>query len=1053
MNRLLGCVLVSFAIPVAVWAQGTATISGVVNDPSGAVVPMASVKITNAATGWNRTVLTDSDGRYFASPLPVGPYVLEVEFRGFSKLTRKGVQLTADSNAQVDLTLELGETNRSITVSADAALVEVNKSTQVTLVDAARMRDLPLNGRNALDLQQLQPGVVSHGFNNSGENSALSINGARGTQNNYTLDGGESQDNHNQVASVMPNPDALQEFSIMQFANSAEYGRGAGAQVNVVTKSGTNNWHGSAFDFLRNDYLNARGYFAPSRSIYRKNQFGGTVGGPVLKNRTFFFFSYQGTRQRIQATQTVKYLPSDLERQGEFASAPQKPIDPQTGQRFPNDRIPSDRFDPASVKFVSLFLPKTPQAVGAPFYYNYPSSDGADQYLGRMDHTFSDEDRISGRVFWNDHGLFEPQSGGLPGFVKANGFTTRNLMVNETHLFRANLVNDFRYTFHRRNETGWPTSGYSLADLGVQLYFPKDTRGYKPWIYMDTGDFGVRDMRPGVELNDMHQVADSLLWVRGAHVMKFGFDARRTITDDFLAAFNTGYFSFTNAFTKVNFADFLLGMPQTFQQDTPRTQRGHGTEYSFFAQDDFKVSRRLTLNLGIRWDPFLPPQDLDGHFTYFNAGSQSTVFKNAPPGLLFQGDAGVPSGAFRSDWNNVAPRVGFAWDVNGNGKTSVRAGYGIFYTAITTQAAESQSGTQPFSLLVRLNAPGSFVNPWGASGISNPFPYTPSTGSGQFPFTYPLTSYVFSPDFRMGYIQQWDLLVERQLWTNMLFRAAYVGSKGTKLWWDRDANAAVFIPGQSTAGNINSRRPLAPYFAQLDVSESRGTSNYNSLQLTLIRRFSQGITFQGSYSWSKSIDLNSSDRSQQSLPYPGCPECNRGRSDFDVAHVLVASWVWELPFLRARDGVVGLALGGWRLSGIATARSGLVFSVLPGSATSLSGTGGERANVIGDPSLAGGGTLAKWFNTAAFVAAPAGSWGNAGRNILEGPGAVNVDLALNKDFRIFETHTLNARLEAFNAANHTRFGTPNATVSSSSFGRILSSADPRIVQVALRYAF
>jgi len=1035
-------------------AQGTATLSGTVTDPSGAVIPGAPVKITNVGTGWNRTVNSLSDGRYYVSPLTVGAYQIDVEVKGFSKLTRTGIVLNADENARVDLKLELGETSRSITVSADAALVDTSKSMQVTLVDSARMQDLPLNGRDAASLQLLQPGVVRHNYNNDAETPPVSINGARGSQSNYTLDGGMAMDDLNQTSTVMPNPDALEEFSIVQFANSAEFGRGAGGQVNVITKSGTNTWHGSLFEFLRNDKLNARSFFAPSRAVYRKNQFGGTVGGPVRKDRTFFFFSYQGTRQNIASTTTVSRIPSDIERQGDFSQSPRIPNDPLNGQPFPNGLVPASRFDPASVKFIDMFMPEGPQPVAAPYYYNSPTSDNSNEYMGRGDHIFSSRDRLSGHLFWNNRNNLTVQGGSLPGFSKAGGYFTRNLSLNETHQFSANLVNDFRYTLGHRNQAGWPIKDVSLATLGVQIYYPEDTLGYKPSLYLQTGDFVVRDQRPSIEKADIHQFSDSVMYVRGKHIMKFGFDARRIHGSVAQNPFYSGYFGFGSNFTGVNFGDFLLGLPDYFRQGTTTMMRGRGTEYSLFAQDDFRLSRTVTLNLGVRWDPFLPPYDVAKHYSYYRAGRQSRIYTNAPPGLLFAGDPDVPNGVYNSDWNNVAPRIGFAWDVTGNGKTSIRGGYGIFYTATTSFQAGVVTSGQPHVLNVIVNAPGSFVDPWGASGVANPFPYTPATeGGGAYPFTYPISVNLFEENFRTGYLQQWNFIVERQLWADTLFRAAYVGSKGTKLWWDGDANPAVYIPGQSTVANTNSRRPLAPYFAGLNMSRSLGTSNYNALQVTARRRFSRGLTFDSSYTWSKSIDLNSGDRTGSGFPYPYCPDCNRGRSDWDRSHVFVASWVWELPFLKSRSGLAGNLLGGWRFSGIATAMSGGVFGVGPGSQTSLSGTGGERADLIGDPHLEGGGTRARWFNTAAFAVPASGSWGNSGKNILEGPGLYNFDFALNKDFRIRESHALNVRFEAFNALNHANFGNPNGTMSSSNFGRILSASSGRVGQVALKYVF
>ncbi|MFN7938078.1 MAG: carboxypeptidase regulatory-like domain-containing protein [Bryobacteraceae bacterium] len=1040
------------ALAAAAFPQGAGTIYGTVKDSSGAIVPNAQVLITNSRTGFTRQLETNPEGAFFLSPLPVGEYQLEAQFSGFQKFIQKGIILNADANARVDVELTVGESSRSITVTADAALVDTTRSMQVTLVDSARMKDLPLNGRNPLDLQFLQPGVTRHRFNSGGENEPVSVNGSRGTMNNYTLDGGNAVDAHTGTAAAMPNPDALEEFSIVQFANSAEYGRGAGGQVNVVTKSGTNSFHGSAFHFLRNDKLNARDYFSPSRSVYRKNQYGGTFGGPVFKDKTFFFGSYQGTRQRLHSTRTIRYLPSDLERVGNFSNSVQRPNDPLTGARFPNDLIPTSRIDPASRKFTDLWVPRNPEPVGGPYRFNYPTRDDSDQYLFRGDHHLSSNNRISARYFHNTHPTRD--FGNLPGFNLDRKFTARNLSVNNTHTFRANLVNDFRYTFGRVVEFGTPFSGQSLETLGVKVHVP-EVLGYK-WIYIDTGDFGVRDIRPGRELRDLHQFTNTVLHVRGKHSLKFGGEARRTITDYFIAGFSTGYFSFTNQFTRVNMGDFLLGLPVRYSQSNSTVQRGIGTEYDFFVQDDYRIARTFTLNFGVRYEPRVPPYDREGHMSYYQAGAQSTLYPNAPAGMLFTGDPQAPKGGYRGDFNNFAPRIGFAWDVTGDGKTSIRSGYGVFYDNLLWSAFQAQAGTQPFSLAINLNAPGSFVDPFGASGMRNPFPFTP--GPGTFPFTYPLSVYAFDPNFRTGYLQQWQFAVERRVTSDSIVRAAYVGSKGSKLWWGRDLNAARFVPGASTVANTDARRPLAPQIAQLDWSESRGASNYHALQLTYNKRFHQGLTFNGAYSWSKSIDLGSQGRALLRTPHPNNPNANRGRSEFHLTHVFVGSFVWDLPFLQQRNTLASKLFGGWRVSGITTAQSGQVFTVAAGRASSLSGTGSERADWNGQElSISGDRTraqeLARWFNTAAFTAPPDGSWGSAGRGILEGPGLFNFDMALNKDFRILEGHSLNIRGEAFNAFNTVNFGNPDATLTSANFGRILTTGPGRVMQVALRYTF
>lgn len=1044
------------ACAVPLFAQGTATVWGTIQDATGASVAKASVAVRNERTGQLRTTVPSETGSYLVALLPVGSYSIKVEAPGFKQHTRAGISLSTDENARIDVVLEVGDLTQSVTVTGDATLVETRSANHSLLVDSARMRQLPLNGRNPLQLQLLLPGVVSDAGSGGAENRGVSINGSRGTMNNYTLDGGSAVDTWTNAPAVMPSPEALEEFSIVQFSLSAEFGRSAGGTINAITKSGTNTVHGALFEFLRNNNLNARNFFAARREVLRQNQFGAAVGGPVIRNKTFFFGSYQGTIQRFASVTTISSVPSDAERQGDFSQAVQRPIDPSTGQRFPDDRIPATRIDPVASRFIERFLPKSPNGLRGPFRYNFPRQNDLHQYVAKIDHVLTGKNRLTGRFFYNNNVLVT--DGGLPSFVNHPGdFRTRSLAIADAHTFSGSLINDFRFGYIRVAEVGFPLESKSWAELGAKIAAP-EVNG-KTWLSLGTQDFFADARRSSNEQRKTYQFADTVNYIRGRHFMKFGFESRRMIIDAANGTSAGGAFSFGAQFSRVGFGDFLLGLPLSFTQNAPNLQLRRAGEHDFFFQDDFKLKPRLTINIGLRYEPRIPARVDNGWLGTIRLGQKSSRFPNAPVGLVFVGDDGVPEGVYRSDMNNLAPRAGFAWDVQGNGRTSVRGGYGLFYDNIRSASIENLGQAEPFNRRVLINAPGSFQDPYGASRTPNPFPFDDaSRNNPNFVFTRPSVQPYFDWNFRIGYIQQWMLSVERQVKGNALLRLAYAGSKGTKLWLSRESNPAIFVPGASTVANIDARRILAPNFAGLDRSESSGTSNYHSLQVTFNKRYSQGFTVLTSYTWSKSIDLISRGRSSLGQPNPFNPRLNRGTSDFDVRHVYVGSFVWDLPFLRSSTSALARIAGGWQLNGILNLRSGLPITVLAGRATSLSGTGGERADALGrNPFLPGGRPrnemLSRFFDTSAFAIPADGSWGNSGRNVLYGPSLSNIDLALVKNFRIFEGHLVEFRGETFNTLNHANFNNPNAQATSPAFGRILSAQPGRVIQLALKYTF
>ncbi|HEU0121100.1 MAG TPA: carboxypeptidase regulatory-like domain-containing protein [Bryobacteraceae bacterium] len=1040
-------------------AQGTGSIYGTILDPSGSVVSDASVTITNEATGVRRTLQTAGDGQYLLSPLPVGSYRIEVEAKGFGRKAQTGIDVRADERARVDVEIAIGQTSQLVEVKAQQALVESSTATLSTLIDRERVSQLPLNGRNVLDLQRLLPGVTGNTGESGGSNPGLSVNGTRGTMSNYTMDGANAVDGFTNTAHSMPNPDAVQEFSMVTFAMSAEYGRGAGGQINVVTKSGTNDFHGTAFEFLRNNALNARSFFAASKETLRQNQFGGTFGGPVLipklyngKDRTFFFFSHQSTIQRFHSLNTVNYLMSDLERQGNFSRSARIPNDPATNAPFPGGIIPASRIDPISRKVVDELLPNANGGAGGIYRFTFPRRLDQVEYLGRIDHIISDKNRLSGRFFWNDRD--ERLIGGLPQFLNWVTAPTRNFVLEDTHVFSPNKTNVARYVETLVQERGGQLLGTSFDQLGVKIFVP-EVAGQK-WLVLSTPDFALSGRRPSDERRRLTQITDTFMWIKGKHQIKLGGELRRIFYDIPLGSVAGGSFTFGTNFTGVSSGDLLLGLPTRFFQDAPRLQTASGFEQDFFFQDDIRVSRRFTLNLGVRYEPRVPVRERNGNFTSYIPGAKSTRFPNAPLGLVFPGDAGVPVGGYFADLNNVAPRVGFAWDVFGNGRTSLRGGYGVFYDNIRWGGTETQGSSEPFVRSVDINAPGSFSDPYGTSGTRNPFPFDPASVNKDYVFSPRINAWTWDPNFRIGYLQHWALTAERELPGSSMLRVAYVGNKGTKLWSSRDLNYAPYVPGASTLANINDRRPI-PGFASLDRSESQGFSTYNALQTTFNKRYSRGVTVLLSYSWQQTLDSISRGRQALSQPWPNNLALNKGRANFAVDHVLVTSFVWDLPFLRTQQGFAGRVFGGWQLSGILTMRTGLPFDVVPGQPSSLSGTGGERANLVGDPFLPSGRSrqdqLSAFFNKAAFAVPPDGSWGNFGRNVMSGPGQRNLDLVFGKSFRIAERHTISFRSEWFNSTNTPTFNNPVNAVTNGNFGRITGAGAGRVIQMALKYAF
>lgn len=1058
MRRTFYLMWASLLLALAAFGQ-TAQITGRVVDASDAVMPNVSVEVTNERTGLIRKSETNADGYYSVPLLPPGAYRMLVNADGFRPATRDSITLTVDQIARIDFTLQLGSVSESVTVSGELPLLETQSGTLRGLVDQQRIVGLPLNGRDMTQLLAIQSGVIPRG-GDSGEGNAFAVNGTRGNGVAYNLDGGTNTNSYRNFSGIFPNPDTVQEFSMQKNNFSAEYANASGAVVNVVTKSGTNDFHGSLFYFLRNAQFNARNFFGASRDSLKRNQFGGTIGGPIVRNKAFFFFGYQGTTLRSDPSVTRQFLPTADMRNGNFAGVSQTVRDPLTGQAFPGNQIPVSRISSVTQNFLK-YMPVPSSATGERLV-GAPLRPDEAEYTMRGDYDLG-QHRLTGRVFWrNFERPFTGDTNDLASMFTSNvGKSTqpyRQWTASDAWTISPTMLNSFTVALRtQRIFNDW--TGVDLpidfAGAGVQGIAGKET----PSVVIAVS--GYFTARPGWNyVRDDHdwQFNDVLSFIHGRHEIKVGGEYLRIsnkIENDFRTM---GNFDFNGSITGNAMADFMTGNVFRFWQGGGEYKELSGNRFGIFVQDNWKATPTLSLTAGVRWDPVFPYTDKLGRVQCFEPGAQSTRFPKAPLGYLNAGDAGCPEGGFPGYKGAVAPRLSFAWNP-GNGKTVIRGGGGMFWNPQFTILYNGFVNAAPFSpQITTFGVP--FNDPYGS--VPNPFPtaFAPFDAPSDSEFVTPLGQVgTFSQDFRPSFMQAFNLTVERSLSTSTVARVSYVANLGRHLSYNRDLNFARYNP-QATAGNTQQRRPYGN-FGSILVAEAGSNSSYHAMQFAIERRVSNGFSVEANYTWSASIDDLSEDTTpgqSGSIPNPLSRLANRGRSDFDNPHRLVTSYVWTLPELKDQNTFLRNLFGGWESSGIITIRNGFPFTVNSGSDRSLSGIGNDRADVVGDPNLADGRSktewLARYFDPNAFRPAALGTFGNAPRSFMRGPGSVNFDLSLVRNFNVMEKARLQFRSEFFNAFNHANFGNPfSAANNTTRLGRIESAADPRIIQFALKLQF
>ena len=1077
-------------------AQGLGTIVGTVTDPSGGVLPSVTVTATVEATGASRSTASNAQGYFVIPSLQPARYDLRFEAPGFAGYVQKGITLLADQSVTANAALKIQQANEVVTVEAAGSQVNTTTSTLSEVVDQKRIVDLPLNGRNAATLTLLVAGAVQTPTGNADQGITktfpgavtISTNGSRGNQISYQLDGGNNVDTYTNVNQPFPFPDALQEFSVQTSNYSARYGQNAGGVVNIITKSGTNQLHGDAFEFVRNAVFNARNFFSAKRDQLKRNQFGGTFGGPLTiphlyngKDKTFFFAGYQGTLIRNITGGLNSTVPTAANLSGDFSNylTAANPLgkrtlinDPLTGQPFPNNLIPANRLDPAALALVR-YLPAAGPG-GGQVFYSQPVKQDFHDVVTRVDHNISTNDRLSGRYTWDrfTNGAFFDNANIL-STAGGSEITSQNFLISENHVFRPNLLNDLRLNVSRVNSQSGPAAGSpNLRDLGVNIYQPNLPKTFDGVSV--SGFFNVTEMTQSLFTRTNFGIADDVSWVRGRHTLSFGgsFNPGQVIIRNGFQA--SGKYSFTSDYTNLALASFLLGKVRTFQQGAGEFKDNRNTFAGVYFQDDFHASRRLTLNLGLRYEPFFPQREIRGRVEQFRpdayaAGLRSTVFTNAPAGLLFPGDPGVPKYGARASYTDFAPRVGFAYDLTGDGKTSIRGGGGFFYDSSQVGVFNNRFvDVTPFSPQISLTDPqGTFSNPY--LGINNIFP-APSFPAANSPFQSPVQVITYDPsnDAKLvaPVIYNWNFSIERQLPGDWLLRTAYVGSHGSHQSESIELNPATYIPG-STA-STDQRRLFAGY-GSIALASQDLNFHYNSLQLTAQKRLSRGFTILANYTWSKSLDTapvgqgvaGVSAQNVSAIPWyrAGRRQFDFGRSDFDHKHRFVTSYVWDMPALARSPGLMRQAFGSWQLTGIFTYQSGGPLTILAGKDQSQTGLGTDRAQLLssttkGPGACNGLAPCVDFLNVSAFGLPPVGTFGNVGKGSLTGPDLMNWDMGLFKNFPIRgERYRLQFHAEFFNVFNRVNLSNPNQTVSSSGFGSIRGAGDPRIGQLALKLYF
>ena len=1071
-------------------AVGSGQIQGIVTDANGGVVPGAQVEASQTDSGLKRVVTSGPDGGYNLPNLPVGPYQLRVTKEGFETFVQSGIVIQVGDNARIPLTLKVGGAAETVQVNADASMVQTEDQSVAQVIDSQRMVDIPLNGRQATQLILLTgasttaPAGDNVGSKNYPSEVSLSVAGSQGTQTEYLMDGADNTDSFSNVNLPFPFPDAIQEFNVQTSGLAAQYGFHPGAVVNMVTRAGGNAFHGTVFEFLRNNAFNATSYFS-TRDTLKRNQFGGVIGGPIVKNKLFFFGGYQGTILHQQSNGTTYILPTQAILNGDWTAFEGTKT---LKAPFVNNTINPSLYNASAVQMVTKYLPLATASNGH-YLYGPPNPNTEHQVIGRVDWNKSEKQTLFTRYYITHYSQ--------PGFFSNNLLNTSNPQLNDqeqsltlghTYSINSNLVNAFHVSGTRSFiNRGQVASLINPGTVGISVSTPVPN-----YIYMAvSGDFTLScgTCESYQVTTNSENAVDDVFWTRGKHHLAFGVNFIHNHMN--LQGTNNanGQFSFNGSFTGDALADFMIGDLYSLYQGNNTGSTFAKNAFAFYAQDSYQMTSRFTVNAGVRWESDLPEIETAGRggsfsMPAFMAGTTSTIFKTAPPGLLFAGDPGIPSGYINNHWDHFEPRFGIAWDPRGKGRESIRASYTLGFSQPIVYMEDRFENNAPYGDAITINPPaGSLSDPYNGYPGGNPFPqpYPPPKATAFFPTA--ASYFVFPVNMKPSYTQTWNLTVEKQLGDKWEVTAAYLGNHVVHIPSGNELNPAVYIPGNwsgpescgsltvspgpgapcSSTKNTNQRRVTAlanpgtgAYYSEVSQMYDGSSSVYDGMLLTAKHEFAQHFTLLANYTWSHCIagGTDVGDLGGNTFQNPADPGAERSNCGEDIRNNFVTSMVARSE-LRGGQ-VTRWVLSGWQIAPIVNVTSGGRFSPTTGTDASLTGVGVDRPNLVGDPYVHGQGRKA-WLNRASFQANTPGTYGNTRPYTLVGPTYADFDTAVSRFFSLPETLQLEFRGECFNCINHPNLlpqsSSANTALNSSLFGTITTSFPPRILQLSLKLDF
>ncbi|HYR43495.1 MAG TPA: TonB-dependent receptor [Terriglobia bacterium] len=1132
MKRIGLCVLVGFlAFALAgatAWAQSTtAQINGTVKDPSGAVLPGVEVTVTQTATGAKRSTVSNETGNYVLASLPLGPYMLQAELPGFKAYVQTGIVLQVDANPTINVVLQIGQVSEQVEVQADAGLVETRTTAIGHVVTNQEVAEMPLNGRDAHELIFLAgmatyPGQGSMNSIRNYPTVVVSVAGGNGDGVSYLLDGSVWQDPYNSLSLPLPFPDALQEFKVETSAMPAQFGFHATATVNAVTKSGTNEFHGDMFEFVRNGMLNARDAFATKRDTLKRNQFGGVIGGPIKKDKLFFFGGYQRTSLRSDGIQNTAFIPTPAALNGDFTAlaSPEcnngRSITLPASLGFVNNTISPSALNPVAVKIAKTF-PVSNNPCGRTLYGLVANQD-EDLVTAKVDYTINAKHSIFGRYMLGKLNQGSTYDGTNPLSINSYGFQDFDygFNVGDTYLIGNNIVNSLRIAANRTNIVKLVDNYKNWADFGANV---SPLAGNVIAITSPAGSaflIGGGAASPGAQHNGpMPSVVEDLSWLKGSHQFGFGGAIYQQRLNYYSGVNAVGTANFDGSTTGLVLGDFMMGRPLTFNQGTVYGFYTRQYYDSLYAQDNWNVTPRLTLNYGVRWEPYLSPYNNRGEnehfdFSLFAQNVHTKVFTNAPPGLVFPGDSQYTSGKYINGprWAKFFPRVGLAWDPEGKGRTTIRAGYGMYGDRAMMLAGTQVYFSAPFGNLVSAQG-ANLTDPWAGAGGNPMVRLAALQGVGVYdhniPF-FPNGTYVNSnmKDFNPVYMNQWNLSIQRQIGQDWLLTANYLGNNTIHMITTENVNSAIYIPGIGDAGgnctlngqrvpftvvpgaacstvaNQQSRRILSlqnpaqgQYYAGIGQIDDGGTASYEGLYLSVQKRLSHGLSAQANYTLSHCIsDVYSDNPTAAGVSVPGNRRQFRSNClGIDRRQLFGLNLVATTPkFSNTALRILG---SNWQVAPILQIKSAQFFSVYAGTDRALTTVQNQTPDLVNSNVYPAHQTADSWINRSAFNASAPGTYGNLGYNNMKGPGTFQLNMALSRTFVIRERQSIQLRAEAFNLPNHVNLFTPgaapnagqrggNVSLTAPNFGQItndisgnngLTAGDYRVIQLALKFVF